>query len=284
MGIYAGNSYRSVTYELANYNPFRFGARATYGRTTYGEEPDRESNPTADVSELITPMEWTYEPGNPVEIAFDVTSFRGSDGKSVDPFGERFTIFIDAPMLELGTNTGLGNKLKEVSPGRSTYTVDANREAERKHFTGSTVVNSDPTAGVNQAGERKTLHFKVKDIVSAGDIVISSDQSQVVFYTKTFTVPNTPIKGTIHYLNNQPVPNGAFVAFERESDRSRIGAITVNENGQYEMRLRKEYVFNWHTDPIVFYYDAGNGITYTCRVANLATLFSNPNVVLTNKP
>lgn len=283
-GNYGGNSYRSVTFELANYNPFRFGARATYGRTTYGEEPDRESNPTADVSELITPMEWTYEPGKPVEIAFDVTSFRGSDGKSVDPFGERFTIFIDAPMLELGTNTGLGNKLKEVSPGRFTYTVDANREAERKHFTGSTVVNSDPTAGVNQAGERKTLHFKVKDIVSAGDIVISSDQSQVVFYTKTFTVTNTPIKGTIHYLNNQPVPNGAFVAFERESDRSRIGAITVNENGQYELRLRKEYVFNWHTDPIVFYYDAGNGITYTCRVANLATLFSNPNVVLTNKP
>ena len=25
---------------------------------------------------LITPMEWTYEPGKPVEIAFDVTSFR----------------------------------------------------------------------------------------------------------------------------------------------------------------------------------------------------------------
>ena len=283
-GKYGGNSYRSVTFELANYNPFRFGARAMYGGTTYGKEPDRKSNPTADVPELITPMEWTYEPGKPVEIAFDVTSFRGSDGKSVDPFGERFTIFIDAPMLELGTNTGLGNKLKEVSPGRFAYTVDADREAERKHFTGSTVVNTDPTAGVNQAGERKTLHFKVKDIVSAGDIRISSDQSQVVFYTKTFTVTNTPIKGTIHYLNNQPVPNGAFVAFERESDRSRIGAITVNANGQYELRLRKEYVFNWHTDPIVFHYDAGNGITYTCRVANLATLFSNPNVVLTNKP
>lgn len=30
MGIYAGNSYRSVTFELANYNPFRFGARVKY--------------------------------------------------------------------------------------------------------------------------------------------------------------------------------------------------------------------------------------------------------------
>ena len=142
------------------------------------------------------------------------------------------------------------------------------------------MVNSDPTAEVNQAGERKTLHFKVKNIVSAGDIVISSDQSQVVFYTKTFTVINVPITGTIHYLNNQPVPDGAFIAFERESDRSRIGVITV-ANGHYELRLRKEYAFNWHTDPIVFHYDAGNGDTYTCRVANLATLFGNPNVVLT---
>ena len=25
-GTYAGNTYRSVTFELANYNPFRFGA------------------------------------------------------------------------------------------------------------------------------------------------------------------------------------------------------------------------------------------------------------------
>lgn len=280
-GNYGGNSYRSVTFELANYNPFRFGARATYGGTTYGKEPDRVSNPAADVTELITPMEWTYEPDKLVEIAFDVTSFKGSDNQSVDPFGEPFTIYIDAPMLELANNQGLESKLKEVRPGRFAYTVDADRETERNYFSGSQVVNTDQTSGVNQNGERKTLRFKVKDIVSAGDIVISSDQSQVVFYTKTFTVTNTPIKGTIHYLNNQLVPDGAFIAFERESDRSRIGAITVNANGQYELRLRKEYAFNWHTDPIVFHYDAGNGDTYTCRVANLATLFGNPNVVLT---
>lgn len=280
-GNYGGNSYRSVTFELANYNPFRFGARATYGGTTYGKEPDRVSNPAADVTELITPMKWTYEPNKPVDIAFDVTSFKGSDNQSVDPFGEEFTIYIDAPMLELANNTGLEGKLKEVRPGRFAYTVDANREDERTHFANSTVVNQDNTSGVNQKGERKTLHFKVKNIVSAGDIVISSDKNQVVFYNKTFHVTNKPIVGTLQYLSNQLVPKGAFVAFERASDRSRIGAITVNENGQYELRLRKEYAFNWYTDPIVFHYDAGNGNTYTCRVDNLATLFGNPNVVLT---
>lgn len=279
-GNYGGNSYRSVTFELANYNPFRFGARATYGGTTYGKEPDRVSNPAADVPELITPMEWTYEPDKLVDISFDVTSFKGSDNQSVDPFGEEFTIYIDAPMLELATNEGLEGKLKKVRPGRFAYTVDADRDKERKYFSGSKVVNTDQTL-VNQEGERKTLHFKVKNIVSAGDIVISSDKNQVVFYNKTFHVTNKPIVGTLQYLSNQPVPKGAFVAFERASDRSRIGAITVNENGQYELRLRKEYVFNWHTDPIVFHYDAGNGDTYTCRVDNLATLFSNPNVVLT---
>ena len=278
-GKYGGNSYRSFTFELANYNPFRFGARAMYDGHIYGQEPDRGS--IADVPELITPMKWTYEPDKPVDIAFDVTSFKGSDNQSVDPFGEEFTIYIDAPMLELANNKGLESKLKEVRPGRFAYTVDANREDERTHFANSTVVNQDNTSGVNQKGERKTLHFKVKNIVSAGDIVISSDKNQVVFYNKTFHVTNKPIVGTLQYLSNQLVPKGAFVAFERASDRSRIGAITVNENGQYELRLRKEYAFNWYTDPIVFHYDAGNGNTYTCRVANLARLFGNPNVVLT---
>lgn len=64
-GTYAGNTYRSVTFELANYNPFRFGARLNHDNTDWkGEEPDRESNPVADVPELLTSLEWPYEPGN----------------------------------------------------------------------------------------------------------------------------------------------------------------------------------------------------------------------------
>ena len=162
---YGGNSYRSVTFELANYNPFRFGARLKYDNgSEQGKEPDRVTNPNADVPELLTPLEWTYEPGKPVDIAIDITSFAGSDGKSVDPFGEEFEIYIDAPMLALGSNLGPDGKLYEASPGRFVYKVDADRDKERNYFPGSNVVNKDntPDANVNQTGERKTpaLHHE----------------------------------------------------------------------------------------------------------------------------
>lgn len=287
-GTYAGNTYRSVTFELANYNPFRFGARLKYNDTEEkGEEPDRVTNPAADVPELLTSLEWTYEPDLPVDISFDVTSFAGSDNNSVDPFGTEFEIYIDAPMLELADNPKLADgKLKEDSskPGRFIYTVEASREEERKVFPNSTVVNDDKLAS-SQAGERKTLHFKVKDIVSAGDIVISSNAAQVVYYTKTFRVTNSPISGNIYYTdgsgNQQPIPASAFVAFERVSNSSRIGAVTIAANGQYELRLRKEYSFNWDTNPVKFHYEV-NGAVYSCTYNSLAELFDRQgNVVLT---
>ena len=287
-GTYAGNTYRSVTFELVNYNPFRFGARLKYNDTEEkGEEPDRVTNPAADVPELLTSLEWTYEPDLPVDISFDVTSFAGSDNNSVDPFGTEFEIYIDAPMLELADNPKLADgKLKEDSskPGRFIYTVEASREEERKVFPNSTVVNDDKLAS-SQAGERKTLHFKVKDIVSAGDIVISSNAAQVVYYTKTFRVTNSPISGNIYYTdgsgNQQTIPASAFVAFERVSNSSRIGAVTIAANRQYELRLRKEYSFNWDTNPVKFHYEV-NGAVYSCTYNSLAELFDRQgNVVLT---
>lgn len=95
--------------------------------------------------ELLTPLEWTYEPGKPVDIAIDITSFAGSDGNSVDPFGEEFEIYIDAPMLALGSNAGLDDKLYEASSGRFVYKVDSDRETERSYFSGSKVINEDNT-------------------------------------------------------------------------------------------------------------------------------------------
>lgn len=60
---YGGNSYRSVTFELANYNPFRFGARLKYNNNEWaGQEPD--NTPTADVPELITPWNGHTNPAN----------------------------------------------------------------------------------------------------------------------------------------------------------------------------------------------------------------------------
>lgn len=289
-GTYAGNAYRSVTFELANYNPFRFGARLKYDNSSSweGQEPDRDSNPSADVPELLTSLEWPYEPGKPVDIAIDITSFAGSDDNSVDPFGEEFEIYIDAPMLTLGNNSDLKEgKLYEASSGRFVYKVDADREEERNYFPGSYVVNKDNTldANVNQTGERKTLHFTTKSIVSAGDIVISSNEEKVVFYSKTFRVTNKSMGGNIYYEdesgNRQPILSGEFVAFERVSNSSRIGAVTVTEEGKYELRLRKEYTFDWYTNPVQFHYEL-NGKVYHCTYKSLSDLFgSQGNVVLT---
>lgn len=300
LGFYIGNEYRSVTFELANYNPFRFGARVKYGDdgTPQGadEEPDRSG--TDDIPETVTPLEWTYEPGQPVDIAFDLTSFKGSDGNSVHPFkdekfeiyGSTFDIYIDAPMLEidearLSEKLKNGDKLKAhpTIPGRFIYTASRDREIEREFGTDD-VVNTDGTSGVSQRGERKTLPFKVKTPVSAGDIVISSDQEQVVFYSKTFSVTNSSITGTLQYNDNgtiKNVPAGAFVAFERVSNNSRIGSVTVPAAGQYELRLRKEYAFNWYTDQVRFHYEL-NGKVYHGKAegGTLSALFDKKDIIL----
>lgn len=272
---YTGNSYRSVTFELANYNPFRFAARVNNeGTDTSGAE-----------EEVTTPLAWTYAPEQEVNIALDVTSFAGADGKSADPFGEEFEIYIDAPMLEIDEARLAACKLNSAKlkadpnvEGRFIYTVDANRETERGYGSDD-VINKDNTSGVNQAGERKTLPFKTSSIVSAGDIVISSNKEKVVFFDKTFTVSNTPISGTLKYAGAD-VPRNAFVSFERTRNNSRIGSVTVTADGQYELRLRKEYTFNWYTDEVEFYYEDTDGNVYHKTYTNLAELFASPDVVL----
>lgn len=275
-GTYAGNSYRSVTFELANYNPFRFAARVNNeGTDTSGAE-----------EEVTTPLAWTYAPEQEVNIALDVTSFAGTDGKSADPFGEAFEIYIDAPMLEIDqarlTECKLNSSKLKADPnveGRFIYTVGADRETERTFGTGS-AMKTDNTSGVDQTGERKTLPFKSSSIVSAGDIVISSNKEKVVFFDKTFKVSNTPISGTLKYgTNKQNVPRSAFVSFERTRNNSRIGSVTVTADGQYELRLRKEYTFNWYTDEVEFHYEI-DGKVYHKIYPNLAELFASPDVVL----
>ena len=274
-GNYGGNSYRSVTFELANYNPFRFAARVNgTGTDTSGDQ-----------EEVATQLTWTYAPEQEVNIALDVTSFAGTDGKSADPFGEEFEIYIDAPMLEIDEARLAACKLNSAKlkadpnvEGRFIYTVDANRETERG-YGNNDVINKDNTSGVNQAGERKTLPFKTRSIVSAGDIVISSNKEKVVFFDKTFTVSNTPISGTLKYAGAN-VPRNAFVSFERTRNGSRIGSVTVTADGQYELRLRKEYTFNWYTDEVEFHYEDTDGNVYHKTYTNLAELFASPNVEL----
>ncbi len=252
---YAGNSYRSVILEIDNYDPFRFGA------TVAGQNAGNE-------------VSLTYVPYQPVDIEFDVTAFT-ADGTQVDPFGEEFEIYIDAPMLEIdGSRLAQyrldSDKLMEdpATPGRFVYTVEATREAESSYGT----------------GERKTLPFRTASSVSSGDITISSNQEKVVFDTETFSVANTPISGTIQYRAEDDlhdVPANGFVSFERTRNNSRIGSLTiVDKDGDYELRLRKEYEFNWYSDEVELRYEDDGGNVYTATYPNLNTLNGSPDIVL----
>ena len=254
-GLYRGNSYRSVILEIDNYDPFRFGA------TVAGQNAGNE-------------VSLTYVPYQPVDIEFDVTAFT-ADGTQVDPFGEEFEIYIDAPMLEIDGSRlaqyGLdSDKLMEdpATPGRFVYTVEATREAESAYGT----------------GERKTLPFRTASSVSSGDITISSNQEKVVFDTETFSVANTPISGTIQYRAEDGlhyVPANGFVSFERTRNNSRIGSLTiVDKDGDYELRLRKEYEFNWYSDEVELRYEDDGGNVYTAIYPNLNTLNGSPDIVL----
>lgn len=255
-GLYRGNSYRSVILEIDNYDPFRFDA------TVAGQNAGNE-------------VSLTYVPYQPLDIEFDVTAFTADGGTQVDPFGEEFEIYIDAPMLEIdGSRLEQfwldSDKLKEdpTTPGRFIYTVEADREAESAYGS----------------GERKTLPFRTAASVSSGDIVISSDQEKVVFDTETFSVTNAPISGTIRYRAAevlQSVPANGFVSFERTRNNSRIGSLTiVDRNGHYELRLRKEYEFNWYSDEVELRYEDDGGNVYTATYPNLNTLYESPDIVL----
>lgn len=253
---YAGNSYRSVILEIDNYDPFSFNASV-----------DGQGAGGGDVS-------LSYVPNRPVDISFDVKSFPAG-GNEVDPFGEEFEIYIDAPMLEIdGSRLAQyrldPDKLKEdpTTPGRFIYTVEATAAAEDEYGT----------------DHRKTLPFRTASSVSSGNITISSNQEKVVFDTETFSVVNAPISGTIQYRaaeGLQYVPANGFVSFERTRNNSRIGSLTiVDRNGHYELRLRKEYEFNWYSDEVELRYEDDGGKVYTATYPNLNTLYESPDIVL----
>jgi hypothetical protein len=232
-----------------------------------------------------------------VDILLDITSFKGSDGRSVHPFGEtfgeEFEVYIDAPMLEIDYNRIPGNwlaannstltadKLRRhpTIPGRFIYTVSKKREDERA-FGFDPAHNKDeatfryddyggvvPNVTIDQSGERKCLPFKKTSITAGGDIVISSNKDKVVYWDKTFKVKTEHIIGTIKYKKEGvqdpiPIPHNAFVAFVRQRTGARIGVVTITSDGNFELNLRDEYQFNWEDDPIDLYYTDGDGVTY----------------------
>ena len=136
---------------------------------------------------------------------------------------------------------------------------------------------------MNQSGERKVIPFKTKNIVSTGDIVISSQTEEVVFYEKTFKLTNKSITGSIRYGESASslaaVPARSFIPMERTYDNTRIGSVTVTADGTYELRLRMEYDFDWNTDEVMFEFN-NDGKHYSVKVNSLATLVANPDLAL----
>ena len=297
--LYQGNEYRSVIFDVAHYRPFRFAAQVQVADEN-GNNPeitpasdDLLSNEVhGDQEENIDEVMLSYKPGQQVDILLDITSFRGSDDRSVHPFGqifgEEFEVYIDAPMLEIDDNrvpynwkavnnsTLKADKLRPDPsvPGRFIYTVSKTREQERA-FGSDYAYNRDlatsryddfggvvPNVTIDQSGERKLLPFKKSAITSKGDITITSNKDKVVFWDKTFRVKTQHMKGILMYQDGQsepvPVPDDAFVAFVRLSTNARIGVVTLNvaagAAGWFDLNLRDEYRFKWNDDPIDFYY------------------------------
>lgn len=274
---YTGNTYRSMIFELATYHPFHFAAQINgAGHAATGND-----------EETVSDIELTYAPNQAVDITLDVTSFRGSDGASVDPFGEAFEIYIDAPMLTIDESRLAACNLtaSKLYPhpsvqGRYVYLVDFSREVERTFGTAAALL-TDQT-GADQTGERKTLPFRTNRVTTAGEVKIHSNKDKVVYYDKTFRLRNKTIDGTIQYNDGgtlKNVPEDAFVAFARTSDGVRIGSVSITADGRYSLNLRSEYAFNWNMDEVEFDFNIA-GVDYDLQVSSLNSLFLSPNVVL----
>ena len=308
-GNYNGNEYRSAIFDVAHYRPFRFAAQVqVYEKddmsdmVTIPAVSDLLSNEVhLSQEENVDEVLLSYKPGQKVDILLDITSFKGSDGRSVHPFGqvfgEEFEVYIDAPMLEIDKERlpedwmAANNPTLKVDklradpsvPGRFIYTVCRKREDERAfgftvaHNTDVSTSRYDdyggvvPNVTIVQTGERKCLPFKKTAITSKGDIVITSNKDKVVFWDKTFEVKTENLKGKLLYQKKgeeaKPVPDDAFVAFVRLRTNARIGVVTLKPSeegpGWFELNLRDEYRFGWEDDPIDLYYkEKSTGIVY----------------------
>ena len=105
--------------------------------------------------------------------------------------------------------------------------------------------------------------------------MIRSDESKVVFYQKTFKVQNTSIVGKLSYRSTSgvvEVPAGSFVPFEMLPTYNRIGTVTINPSGQFELRLRSEYKYDWATDDVKFQFTDENGVIYEKTFDSLSAL------------
>ena len=289
--LYEGERYRSTIFDLFTFPPFRFAAQVN-GEGTYVTSGEAE--------EVVDAIQWRYGKGLSVDIEFDVTSYKNTKtyyeenvlGTSVDPFGEAFDIYIYAPMLEIdrgraeamGLSESKFRKNPEVEGG-FIYTVEATREAERAYGVSAALIDDTSNANPSQEGERKRLPFRTKRVVSIGDIKISTNKEQILYYDKNFSVSNTSIEGAITYGASESsqalVPEDSFVILQRVSDGARIGSFTIDSNGHYLLRLRNEYEINWDLDEYKVTYTSADSKYYSTKNSiTLPNLMANPNITL----
>ena len=313
--LYNGMTFRSVTFELANYRPFRFAAQVKAdGFSGFeGDYVGDDATSGTQNPEKVEDLNFTYLPEQIVEVAFDITSFQAQDGSSVHPFGTGFEVFIDAPMLKLenGLNPNIEGrsvamfdkrengeqytenkpKLEDLGNGRFVYRVNADDWEEQSFWNDDkyTALISDDANNISQKGDRKIIRFKTKGIVSSGNLTISANPDHVSYHSKTFRINNNPLQGNIGYIapgQSEPImlPAEHFVSFTRIKDGSRIGSLVVKPindlipNGPtyYELRLRKEYEFEWENDPIKISSQV-DGVVYTFILPDLKTLYEAAN-------
>lgn len=289
--VYGGQRYRSTIFDLFTFPPYRFAAQVN-GEGSYVTSGEAE--------ESVDAIYWRYGKGVSVDIEFDVTSYKNTKayyeesvlGTSVDPFGEPFDIYIYAPMLEIDKGRaeamGLSESKFRKNPdvdGGFIYTVEATREAERAYGVATALIDDTSTANPSQVGERKLLPFRTKRVVSIGEIRLSTDKEQILYYDKRFNVSNASIEGSITYGANESaqsdMPKDSFVVLQRVSDGARVGSFTIDANGHYLLRLRNEYEINWDLDEYKVVYTAENSKYYSTQsVITLPNLMANPNIRL----
>ena len=247
-GVSPIHVYKSTSFELASYDPFSFGF-------TVGDSQDGK-----------VALDYA-DSGTDVEVAFTLASRSGVGEQAVTPVGREFVCYIDAPTLRLPDNHPA--EIAEVETGRFAYTVAA-----------------DASLGTIR------IPFVTRSIVSEGTARIYTDDEAIRFVEEEITIENNRMAGGLTYMRDnfntpKPVPAGEFVVFER-MDGTRIGAITMTEEGRYSLRLRSEYAFTWSQTKLRMYYridsgeDAGiyiwmgaDGSGFT-----LSELASNPNIGL----
>ena len=125
------------------------------------------------------------------------------------------------------------------------------------------------------------------EVVSIGEIKLSTNSEQILYFEKCFSISNKSIEGSITYgataSSQRAMPKDSFVVLQRVSDGARVGSFTIDSDGHYLLRLRNEYEINWDLDEykVDFTNSAESGKVYATENAiTLPNLMANPNITL----